>query len=203
MEQSTIDIWWTHLSGEEQIFWGIAVVSSTLFVIQFILSMIGMADMDTDIDKDFHFEESGGLDLISVRGILAGLMLFGWTGVVILSSGGNLTEAFAWSLVAGILALVGVAYLLKLFLKLQDEGHRANLWNAVDEIAEVYLRIPPNKEGAGKINLVLGNTYQELEAVTHSSKAIPTGAKVKVVQVLDGNLLLVELHKERITNHIT
>jgi len=203
MDQSVINIWWNQLSGEAQIFWAIAVVSTVLFVIQFILSMVGVGEMDAEVDGGFDFEVGGGLELFSFRGILAGLMLFGWTGVVVLSSGGNVMAAFAWSLVAGILALVGVAYLLKQFLKLQDDGNKTNLYNAIDEIAEVYLRIPPNKEGRGKIHITIGNLYQELDAMTTDEKAIPTGSKVKVVEVLDGKILLVEPFKERITFHTT
>ena len=43
--------WWVTLSGAQQAFWGIAIVFSILFLIQFVFSLIGL-DADADMDGD-------------------------------------------------------------------------------------------------------------------------------------------------------
>ena len=192
MNLASFSEWWGEFSGPEQFFWGIALVASTLFVIQFAMSIIGL-DTDTDLDSDGGMmEDVDGLNIISLRGILAGLMMFGWTGVAVIGSGQNLIISAAWALAAGILALVGVAYLMRFFLRMQDRGQNFDLHNALDEIGEVYLRIPPSGKGAGKIHITFSNMYQQIDAITHSGAEIPTGSKVKVVEVTDDKLLRVE-----------
>ncbi len=192
MNLASFSEWWGELSGPEQFFWGIALVASALFVIQFIMSIIGL-DTDTDLESDGGMmEDVDGLNIISLRGILAGLMMFGWTGVAVIGSGQNLIISAAWALAAGILALVGVAYLMRFFLRMQDRGQNFDLHNALDEIGEVYLRIPPSGKGAGKIHITFSNMYQQIDAITHNGAEIPTGSKVKVVEVTDDKLLRVE-----------
>ena len=192
MNLASFSEWWASLSGPEQFFWGIALITSILFVLQFLLSMLGMHG-HSDIDgHGAMIEDVDGLNLISIRGILIGLMIFGWTGVAAIAGGQNLIIAAAWALAGGILALVGVAYFMRFFLKMQDGGQSFDLNNALDEIGEVYLRIPPSRSGTGKVHITFSNMYQEVDAVTNSGTEIPTGAKVKVVEITDDRLLRVE-----------
>lgn len=192
MNIASFSEWWSGLSGPEQFFWGIALVASTLFVLQFLLSMLGM-DAEADLDGEGGLAgEVDGLNLVSFRGILAGLMIFGWTGVAAIANGQNLIISAAWALAGGILALVGVAYFMRFFLKMQDGGQNFDLHNALNEIGEVYLRIPPSQSGIGKVHITFSNMYQEIDAITHSSSEIPTGAKVKVVEITNDKLLRVE-----------
>jgi len=198
MIQASLDFWWHQLAGESQVFWGIAIVSSALFIVQFILSILGLGGSDLDAEGDWNFHHDFGLHLFSLRGILAGLMLFGWTGVAIITSGGNVIAAFAWAFVAGIVALIGVAYLLRLFLALQDAGHTVKIIDALDKVGEVYLRIPPNLSGVGKVHLIMENSHQEIDAMTTASYPIATGTKVRVVKIREDNILLVQPDSETI-----
>lgn len=194
MTLTSFSEWWASLSGPEQFFWGIAIITSVLFVLQFLLSMLGMHDHG-DFDGHGHgglMEDVDGLNLISIRGILIGLMIFGWTGVAAIAGGQSLMIAAAWALAGGILALVGVAYFMRFFLKMQDAGQNFDLHNALNEIGEVYLRIPPSQSGTGKVHITFSNMYQEIDAVTSNGSEIPTGAKVKVVEITDDKLLRVE-----------
>ncbi|MEL6988867.1 MAG: hypothetical protein AAGK97_13730, partial [Bacteroidota bacterium] len=50
--------WWTSLTTPQQIYWGISIVSSVLFTIQFILSLIGL-DADADVDFDIEMDTDG------------------------------------------------------------------------------------------------------------------------------------------------
>ena len=87
-----IEEWWSTLSNAEHIFWIIAIIFTVFFVIQFVLSLIGMdLEADTDIDLDTDTEASYDVDpsftLFSVRSIIAFFTFFGWTGVLTLKAG--------------------------------------------------------------------------------------------------------------------
>jgi len=51
--------WWEGLTGAGQAFWGISIVFSVLFVIQFVLSLVGV---DFDLDMEAETDTGFGLD---------------------------------------------------------------------------------------------------------------------------------------------
>ncbi len=191
--------WWDALSGVQQIFWGISIVFSILFLIQFVLSLIGLDfDSDTDVDAHIHTDMSSDTDysldpsftLFSVRSIIAFFTFFGWTGVMVLNSGGSTYAAIGFAALSGFAAMFVVGYMMYMFSKLSEEG-KVDVKEALYNTGEVYLPIPANKNGTGKIHIKVSGTLREVEAVTDGD-AIPTGSSVKVVDVLNDNVLLVE-----------
>jgi len=192
--------WWVALSGPQQVFWGISIVFSILFLIQFVFSLIGL-DADTDMDGDIDIsgeldaDPGFGLDadfaVFSVRSIIAFFTFFGWTGVLVLNAGKSTLTAITAASISGILAMLLVGYLIYLFSKLSQEGNY-NINNALFNTGKVYLTIPPAESGEGKIHLIIDGTMREMEAITKEGEKIPTGADIRVVEVLDNNLLLVE-----------
>jgi len=190
--------WWNSLSGAEQVFWAIAIVFTVLFIIQFVLSLIGL-DFDGDADFDISTDagDAGGgysLDadftLFSVRSIIAFFTFFGWTGVLVLGKGVKTWIALSAASLSGLVAMFIVGYMMYLFSKLTQEGN-INIKNAINNTGEVYLTVPANKKGFGKIHLKIQGAFRELDAVTNGD-ALPTGASVRIVEVLEDNLLLVE-----------
>lgn len=188
--------WWVALSGPHQAFWGISIVFSILFVIQFVFSLIGLdadMDMDMDIDGDVDggFELDADFALFSVRSIIAFFTFFGWAGVLILNSGGSVLKAFAFATGSGFLAMLLVSYMIYLFFKLSEEGN-VDINNALFNTGKVYLTIPAKESGQGKIHLLIENSMQEVNAVTKNLRPLPTGADIRVTEVLEDNLLVVE-----------
>jgi hypothetical protein len=76
------------------------------------------------------------------------------------------------------------------FSQLEQSG-TLNLYHALDQEAEVYLPIPAGNAGRGKIHLKIDGRVRELEATT-DGQALRTGAVVKVIEILDDNVLRVE-----------
>ncbi len=190
-----IEEWWEPLNNAEKVFWAIALIFSVLFLIQFVLSIIGL-DFDGETDLDIGGDAEIGLDLdpgfsvLSVRGIIAFFTFFGWTGVVVLNGGGASWLAITLAFAAGTIAMLLVAYMMYLFHQMSESG-TVNLKKAILKNGEVYIPIPANKNGQGKIHLKIKGAIQELDAVTDGD-AIPTGTKIKVVEVLNNDILLVE-----------
>jgi membrane protein implicated in regulation of membrane protease activity len=70
------------------------------------------------------------------------------------------------------------------------ENNSFSIHNTLGKSAEVYLTIPGQKQGKGKIMISVNGAFHELEAMTEND-SIATGAVVKVVRI-ENNLLIVE-----------
>ena len=70
------------------------------------------------------------------------------------------------------------------------EDNSFKIENTIDKTAEVYLTIPENKLGKGKVLISVNGSVHELEAMTENEK-IPTGAMVKVVRIESSSILIV------------
>lgn len=189
--------WWELLSGAQKIFWGISIIFSVLFLIQFVLSLIGL-DFDSDTDADFssdaHIDHGYSLDtdfaLFSVRSIIAFFTFFGWTGLMVLNGGGGVLAAVGFATGVGLVAMFLVAYMMYWFSRLTEEGN-LDLKDAIFARGEVYLPIPANKNGVGKVHVHLQGSLREMDAVTDGD-TLPTGTSVRIVEVIDEEVLLVE-----------
>ena len=98
------------------------------------------------------------------------------------------------SLVAGAAALVLTAWMFYAVLKLQNSGN-VKLANAVGVEGEVYIPIPANNAGQGKVNLLLQGRWVECDAVTAGLEPLKTGQAVRVVGLQGGSVLIVVPNK--------
>jgi len=187
----SINQWWDSLSSPHQVFWFIAIVFSVLFFIQFILSFIGMESQGTEFDTH---TDVGNVDhefaALSMRSIIAFFTFFGWTGVLVLNQKLSVWVAVTLASVAGLTAMFIVAYLMYKFSQLEQSG-TLNLYHALDQEGEVYIPIPAAGKGQGKIQLKVDGRVRELNAIT-DGQLLKTGAMIKVVEIMDDNVLKVE-----------
>ena len=186
-----INQWWETLTSAHQVFWFIAIIFSVLFLIQFIFLIIGFESDSTDFDQtgeigSFEHEFSA----LSVRSIIAFFTFFGWTGVLALNNDLNVWLAVLLASVSGMAAMFIVAYMIYKFAQLEQSG-TLNLYNALDKPGEVYLTIPAQEKGKGKVHLLVEGRIREIDAVT-AGETLKTGSHVKVIDILDGNILKVE-----------
>ena len=192
MKLLTITEWWYAMPTIEQIFWGIAIVFTTFFIIQFGLSVLGL-DFDADADADLSdggYSLDPSFTLLSVRSIIAFFVFFGWTGILAIGQGYGTTTVFLMAAGAGLIAMVVVAYLMYFFYKLAEDGN-ANLEELIYKDATVYLTIPERRKGKGKVHVTLNNSLREMDAVTEG-EALPNGRSVKIVEIIEDNVLVVE-----------
>ena len=197
---SVLSEWFNQLDPTLKIYWGIAIFASIVVLIQTCMSFVGMGDVDTgDADVDFDadtdadadsLDHAGAMHLLSIRNVFYFLLGFGWTGVSLWNTIPNR------GLLCAIAALVGcvfVAIFLFLFnqmMKLQSNG-AFDLNDSTGRVCDVYLRIPANNQGLGKVQISFNGSVQELDART-SGEQIPSGTKVRVIRVIDKKVLEVE-----------
>jgi len=110
--------------------------------------------------------------------------------VVLDSFGAHVGVTIAVALLAGAIALVTVAMLMRMTSKLQEKGNIV-LSNAVGKTAKVYITVPESGI-AGKVTLTLQGRYTECDAMTKSGKTFHPGQLVQVTGTADDNTLIVE-----------
>ena len=176
--------WWDALSAAEHVYWSIALIASFIFLVQLILTLIGL---DSDLEADL--DSGDGFGIISFKTLVAFATFFGWGGVVSLNSGFSAPKTLMIAFLAGFLAMVALAYVLAQLLQLQESG-TVDVYNALMQEGEVYIKIPNASEGKGKIHVEIENKLMEFDAISDGD-SIPTGTRIKVTDVLNENVMLV------------
>lgn len=182
-----------------QVFWGVAVVASLIFVILFVMTIIGLDHSDVDIDfnadGDGTMMEAGdGLNIFTIKNFIGFLMGFGWAGVCLYDS---ITSPGVLLLVASVVGclFVGMFVLIYKQSRKLDKDGTFNINDTLGKTANVYLRIPAEGKGKGKVQISINGSVHEIDAVTDED-AIPSGQNVKIVEVIDNETLKVENNQQ-------
>lgn len=149
----------------------------------------GLIDSPPD-DVSGHEITDAGLRIFTVRGFVAFFSVFGWCGLALLKAGTNSVAAALISLCLGLAAMLAIALILHFALRLQADG-TLNLRNALGACGNVYLTIPPARQGVGKVTAVVQEQLGEFDAVTDDAEAITTGCEVVVVGITGKSTLVV------------
>lgn len=192
-----MESWWNSIPSFERVFWCFAIPFSVVFVIQLILTFSGMGgdgDMDMDGDVGDADMDADGLDspfhFFTVRNFIIFFTVFGWTGITLYRSGASEAVTVIISVLLGLIVMLIVASLFYLVNRLAESGN-VDIHNAKGAIGEVYIPIPAKKSGTGKIHITFQGSLREINAMT-KGEMLPTGTVVKVVDILEGHILLVE-----------
>lgn len=188
-----LQVWFMSLEPSLQAFWGCALVASAIFLVQTVLSFIGM-DQDLDFDTpDFDgdtMDAGGPMSLFSVRFVVNFFVGFGWAGVTFYDRVPSLWMVYAISIVIGLLFGSVFFVLRKNLMKLESSG-AYDINEAVGKEATVYLRIPEARQGRGKVQISLGGSIHELPAMTDGPQ-LASGTHIRVLEVSSDQILLVE-----------
>ncbi|MBL7833564.1 MAG: NfeD family protein [Cyclobacteriaceae bacterium] len=175
-----------------RIFWFVAIPTSLIFLIQTIMTFAGV-DATDGLEADFDGDLAHGetpFQLFSLRNLINFLLGFSWTGISFFNTIENKT------VLIGLAVLVGAAFVYVFFVIIRQiqklaEDNSFKIDSTINKTAEVYLAIPERKSGKGKVMVSVKGTFHELDAMTEYEK-IPSHAMVRIVKVLNGNILLVE-----------
>ncbi|HEX4125327.1 MAG TPA: hypothetical protein VHY37_11420 [Tepidisphaeraceae bacterium] len=128
--------------------------------------------------------------IFNLQGVVAGATVFGLAGLA--ASSAKLSPAADLS-IAIASALVMMALVERFFdlLTSMDTDGTVEIGQAVGRPATVYLGIPPNNQGQGKITMSLQERSMEFSAVTFQDTPLAAGQKVVVVNVLDPSVMVV------------
>jgi hypothetical protein len=176
----------------QQFFWYTALLSSVLFLGQSLLAFMGAHDGDATADFDSDLDADPGMHfhVFSFRNFVNFLLGFGWGGISLFSLTDSKTLILLFALSCGI-GMVGMFFYIMRRMTLMAENNVFQINQALGKSAEVYLKIPADGLGKGKVLLSVGGSVHELDAITRSAE-IPSGTLVKVITVENNQLLVVE-----------
>lgn len=174
-------------------FWFVAIPASLIFIFQTVMTFLG-TDASDGLSADFNGDLSGGeapFQLFSLRNLINFLLGFSWTGISFYTTISNKPILILLSIAVGVLFLFLFFVIIKQLQKLAEDNS-FKISNTLNKTAEVYLTIPENKKGKGKIMISVNGAFHELDAMTEKEK-IPSGSTVKVVKIENNSILIVEL----------
>ena len=180
----------------QKFFWTIACCASLVFIIQTIMTFVGLGT-DTDVDAgpmdgSVDSMEDGALSgVFSFRNLVNFLLGYGWAGVLLHDS---IEKGWLLQLIAiavGLVFVLAFVFMFRQVMKLSHDGS-FKMEEAVGLKADVYLRIPAARTGRGKVQVSVKGSIHEIDAMTDNDTEIATGGQVQIVEVLGDDLLLVK-----------
>jgi hypothetical protein len=185
-----METWWGSLGSSLQIFWGIALVTSAVLVLQLVLAFFGL-EADSDVEFEADDVSADGSNILSVRTVTAFFAGFGWSGVACLDAGLSLLTTLLISVAVGGVFMFGVFGLMRLLYGLRYSG-TLDYRNAIGQVGTVYLPIPGEMSEPGKVEVLVQGRLRVVDAFNNSPQSLPNQCRVKVTSVMDQNTLVVE-----------
>lgn len=172
-------------------FWYIALPASLFFLIQTIMTFVGMDSSDgasADFDSDLSGTDTP-FQLFSLRNLVNFTLGFGWGGICFWNYIDNHIILTLVALFIGSLFVIGFFLAIRQIQKLAEDNS-FKISDTLNKTASVYLSIPASKSGLGKIQISVKGSTHELNAMTEGDK-IETGSTVKVIRC-EGEIVFVE-----------
>ncbi|WP_317246567.1 hypothetical protein [Arenibacter sp. N53] len=171
-----------------------AGISSVIFIVLLVLTFLG-GDSDTlegDVDVEIEGDTGIGFQFLSFKNLIGFLTIFGWSGIACLEGGLSKGLTVLISVICGLLMMLAMAGLFYYLGKLQSSGTLI-LKNALNQTGEVYLTLGANRSKIGKVSITVQGSLRELDALTDEDKDLVMGNVIRVKEVTDNGILIVEL----------
>lgn len=132
-----------------------------------------------------------GMSLYTFRNFVNFFLGFGWTAVLMRDSISSTALLLFLSVIVGVALVAAVMYLFKWLSGMQQSGNINVYRSAVGCQGKVYLTIPGERQGTGKVQITINNSVREYSAVTDGD-TLKTGTDIRVVEVVNASTMLVE-----------
>lgn len=175
--------WWSTLNLTEQALWSVAIVGSLLTIIQTILGLTGFDLYD---DKSTSVRSDLSNRLFSPTNILVFLTFSSWFTILMLYISNWLVLSLWVGTICGFIITGFIHFLL------YTEDKIIDLQETINHTGHVFRSIPPCLNGQGTIQVEIRGTTIELAAVTEGENALPEGAVVKVIEIIDQEMIVVQ-----------
>ena len=183
--------WYSNLELFQQIYWGIALIGSLIFIITIIITFIGGDSGDFDTDTEIEADTGIGFQFITFKNLISFFTLFGWSGIACIDAQYSKPNTIIISIICGLIMMFIMAAMFYYMRKLNHSG-TLDFKNAVGAIGEVYLTIGAKRSSIGKAHVRIQGALRELEALTDSETDLKSGAIISVKNVTKNGILIVE-----------
>jgi membrane protein implicated in regulation of membrane protease activity len=175
------------MDSPEWFFLTCAIVGGVVFLLRMVLFFVGVGDADGDVSSGETADD--GFQFLSLQGMSAFFMMFGLVGLAMLRAGTGFLPALGGAIGAGLLTVWLVSKIFLSARRLQSDG-TLRIQNAVGQEGTVYLSIPA--DGSGQVQIAVQGSLRIFEARSAKRVRIPTGERVRVIEIAAGNILIVE-----------
>ena len=165
--------WYSGLTVLEQIYFWLGIAATVFLIIQIVMLCFTSfgGDVDLDGDGDIDVDTDSGVSIFTVKSVTAFFAVGSWAGLLTCAL---IAENLQWvsiivALVAGSAAFAVVVLLLRFLYKMQSNGN-LQLDKLVGKRATVYVSIPENRSGRGKITMNAQGKFVELDAMTDGER---------------------------------
>jgi len=191
-------------------YWICAAIGGTLIVCQFVLTIFGLGGQH-DMTGHDHVEVPGHdgagdhhgdhgddsawfMGLLTFRTISAATAFFGITGIIGQRASLEPLVTLLLAIGAGLGALFLVGWIMKLIVRMNIDG-TVRIDKAVGCRGTVYITIPAENAGQGKVQVNVLNRTMEYKAVTPQHSLAP-GVKIVVDRVVASDTVEVSVALE-------
>ena len=180
------------ITGIDILFAVMALIGTVLFLIYFILILIGgVADGVLEVagfDADFDMGAEGILHMLTIQGILSFIMMFGISGLAVTQSDGGDLLAIAVAVISGIFSMWIIGKVFQVMKSLEVDGTVKHSL-AVGAQGKVYMEIKAGQ--TGQVQVEFQNAMRTCDAVLEDEKwSLDTGKFVEVVKVIGETLVV-------------
>lgn len=182
--------WWAEKTTFEQVYWLIAIPSSLALLVTLIMTFVGGDFEDGGVDEDIAGDDGAGFQFFTLKNLIGFFTLFAWSGLACIKGNMSVPVTIIISSVCGLIMMTLMASIFFFMSKLTDDG-TLKMANAVNRIGEIYLPVMANRGNIGKIQINIQDSVRTLQAMTDDEEDLPFGAVVTVIEVINGNILLV------------
>lgn len=188
--------WWSSLSLELMIFYGIGIIALLVVVLQMLMTLFGFdtdgIDGGFDVDFGDGYPSSSGIGLFSSQTLAAFFLAFGWMGVALIQGGSSVFISTLVAAIFGFGTMLAMFFLIRKMLKLQSKGN-LDYSSAVGEEGTVYVTLPGNNEdGGGQIQVMIQGRLTVASARKVDEGVLKPGQRVRVVGTNSPSSFLVE-----------
>ena len=175
-----------------------AIAGTLMFLLRIAIgALFGGDGHDGDLSGDgtmthdtSEFGADASFKLMTIQGMTAFVMMFGLVGLA-LRRGSHTSEltSIIGAFIAGMAMALVLAKIAQMMRGLKSSG-TIQLQSAVGARGTVYLSIPA--EGTGQAQVTVQNRLRMADARSADHQPIKTGEMIEVVDVINGNLLIVK-----------
>ncbi len=160
------------------IFLIIALVTTGIFLIQFVLSIFfGDVDADVDVDTDFS-------SVVSFKGLTHFGIGFGWYMYL---AGNAEIRNYAIGILIGLFFVLAVWFLYKKAYQLQQVNHSETTDELAGRECVIYFKQSENKY---TVQVSRDGAMREMDVISESGKDYQTGDRTVITRYQDGTLYI-------------
>ena len=160
------------------IFFIIALVTTGIFLIQFVLSIF-FVDLDADVDVDADISS-----VVSFKGLTHFGIGFGWYMYL---AGNADIQSYVIGILVGLFFVLAVWFLYKKAYQLQQVNHSEQTNQLVGRECVIYFKQSDSKY---TVQTTRDGAMREVDVISESGKTYQTGDRTIITSYKDGTLFI-------------